>query len=56
MLEGSRRQMTMSVLPVLATVGLCARMESMATPASVCLDTKAAIVTWKWVKVFLTPA
>ena len=56
MLEGSVRLITMSVLPALATMGLCARMESMATPASVCPDTKAGIVTWKWMNVFLTPA
>lgn len=55
MLEGSVRQITMSVFPALATVGLCAGMESMATPASACLDTKAGMVTWKWRRVFLIP-
>ena len=56
MLEGSVRQITMSVLAGPATMLLCAGMESMATPASVCLDTKAGMVTWKWMNVFLIPA
>lgn len=56
MLEGSVRQITMSVILALATMGLCAKTESTATPASVCLDTKAGIVTWKWMNVFLIPA
>lgn len=47
MLEDSVRQTTMSVLLTLATMGLCARMGPMVTPASVCLDTKAGTVTWK---------
>ena len=34
MLEGSVRQIPMSVLLVFTTMGLCSRMESMATPAS----------------------
>ena len=55
-LGDSVRQITMTVLPALATVGLCAGMESMATPASACLDTKAGMVTWKWMNVFLIPA
>ena len=45
MLDVSVRQMIMRVLPALATVGLCARMKSMVTLASVFLDTKAATVT-----------
>ena len=55
MLEGSVRQITMSVLLARDTMGLCARVESIATPDSVCLDTKAGIVTCKWMKVFLIP-
>ena len=54
-LEGSVRQITMTVLPALATVGLCAGMESMVSPASVCPDTKVGMVTWKWRRVFLIP-
>lgn len=45
MLDASVKQITMTVLPVLATMGLCAKMES--TCASVCLDPKAGIVSWK---------
>ena len=56
MLEGSVRQIAVGVLLVFTTMGLCSRMESMATPASVCLDTKASSVTWKWMNVFLTHA
>jgi hypothetical protein len=40
MLEGSVREITMSVLPALVIMALYARMESMVTPASVCLDAK----------------
>lgn len=54
--EGSVRQITMSVLPALATMGLCARIESMATPVAVCLDTKTGIATWNWMNVSLIPA
>ena len=54
-LDSSVRQITMSVLPALATVGLCAGMESMVSPASVCPDTKVGMVTWKWRRVFLIP-
>lgn len=53
-LEDSVKQIIMSVLPALPTIGLCARMESMVTPASV--DTKAGIVTLKWMNAFLIPA
>lgn len=34
MLEGSVRQIAVGVLLVFTTMGLCSRMESMATPAS----------------------
>lgn len=49
MLEGSVRQITMSVLPTLDKIGLYTRIESMAipTPGSVSLDTKTGIVFWK---------
>lgn len=50
------RQIEMSVLPALTTTGLCARMESMATPASMFLVIKADIVTWNQINVFLIPA
>lgn len=55
MLEGSVKTILMSVLPALATMGPCARMESTAIPASVSQDIKAAIVTWKWMNVFRIP-
>lgn len=54
-LEGSMREITVSALPALAIMGLCAQIESMATPASVCLNTKAGIVIWNWMNVFLIP-
>ncbi|EDL82369.1 rCG28590 [Rattus norvegicus] len=50
MLEVSVIQIAMSILPALAAMGLCAGMESMPTPASVWLDTKAGTVTWNWKK------
>jgi hypothetical protein len=44
----------MSMLPPdFVTMRLCAKMESITTPAYVYLDTKAVIVTWKWMSVFL---
>lgn len=43
-------------LPALATMGLDAEMELMAILASVCLDTKAGIVTGKWMNLHLIPA
>lgn len=43
MLEGSIRQMIMSGLPFLATMGLYARKKSITTPASVCLDPTQAL-------------
>ena len=42
MLESSVRQVTRSGFSAPTTMGLCARIESMAAP--VCLDTKADIV------------
>lgn len=45
MLEGSVRQIIMSVLPALAPMGICDRMESMASPVSLYLETKADFVT-----------
>ena len=56
MLQGSVRQMTMNVLPALAKMQLCTRIESVATPASVCLETKADIGSWKWMNVCLIAA
>jgi hypothetical protein len=44
---GKFYEITMSVLPALPIMGLYTRMELMASPASVCLDTKSGIVTWK---------
>ena len=41
MLESSVRQITMKMFPGPTTMGLCARIESMTTPALVCLDNKA---------------
>lgn len=46
----------MSVLPALAKMGPCARMELMATPASVSQDIKADTATWKWMNVLQIPA
>lgn len=41
MLEGSGRQITMKVFPAPTTMELCAMIESMATSAFMCLDTKS---------------
>lgn len=41
MLEGSMRQITMKVFSSPTTMGLHGRIESIATPALVCLDSKA---------------
>lgn len=54
--EDSVSWSTMSVRPAPATTVLCARMESMATPASVSQAIKAGTATWKWTSVCQTPA
>jgi hypothetical protein len=43
-------------LLALTTMELCARKETMVPAASLCLDTKAGMVSWSWMEVFLIPA